>query len=166
MKRIAVVVLGLIALVTLAACSSSSDGRGQKFPDQGATHIGIGDSHPPYNSVPATSGWHFSTLLAPAPWDVYAEAIPDEVLTHNLEHGGIGIHYNCPNGCDELVDQLANIARGGGKIVMSPYPGMETRIALTAWNFLDAFDDFDGDRIKDFIDAHESSSNAPEPNVR
>lgn len=97
---------------------------------------------------------------------MYTEAIPDEVLVHNLEHGGIGVHYNCPDGCDELVDQLAGVVRRSGKIVMSPYPGMETRIALTAWNFLDAFDDFDEVRIKDFIDTHESSSNAPEPNVR
>ena len=166
MKRIAVVVLGLIALATLAACSSSSDGPGERFPDQGGDHIGLGDSHPPYNSAPATSGRHYGAPLAPAPWGVYTEAIPDEVLIHNLEHGGIGVHYNCPNGCDELVDQLAGVVRGSGKIVMSPYPDMETRIALTAWNFLDAFDDFDEDRIEGFIDAHESSSNAPEPNVR
>ena len=165
MKRLAVLTLGIMVLVTLAACSGSPDGPGQKFPDQGGDHIDLGDDHPLYNSVPATSGWHFSALFAPASWDVYTEAIPDEVLIHNLEHGGIGTHYNCPNGCDELVDQLTTLARDGGKIVMSPYPEMETRIALTAWNFLDAFDDFDEDRIKDFIDAHESSSNAPEPNV-
>lgn len=165
MKRLAVFTLGIMVLVILAACSSSPDNPGQKFPDQGGDHISPRDDHPLYNSVPATSGWHFSAPSAPAPWDVYTEAIPDEVLVHNLEHGGIGIHYNCPNGCDELVDQLTSLARDGGKIVMSPYPDMESRIALTAWNFLDTFDDFDEDRIKDFIDAHESSSNAPEPNV-
>ena len=165
MKRITVLTLGIMVLVTLAACSSSSDGPGQKYPDQGGDHIGLEDDHSLYNSVPATSGEHFGAPFAPVPWGVYTDPIPDEVLLHNLEHGGIGIHYNCPDGCEELVDQLASLARGGGKIVMSPYPDMETRIALTAWNFLDAFDDFDEDRIEDFIDAHESSSNAPEPNV-
>ena len=39
---------------------------------------------------------------------------------------------------------------------------MPNKIALTAWTFIDAFDEFDEDRIKDFIKAHESSPNAPE----
>jgi hypothetical protein len=43
---------------------------------------------------------------------------------------------------------------------------MDTRIALTAWTFLDGFDDFDEARIMAFISAHESSPNAPEPFVR
>jgi hypothetical protein len=89
------------------------------------------------------------------------------VLVHNLEHGGIGVHYNCPEGCPELVEQLSEVvnrATGEGlKVIMSPYPGMDFRIALTAWNFLDKFDDFDRDRINKFISAHESSPNAPEP---
>ncbi len=165
MKQIAAFTLSTIVLAMLAECFNSPDGPGQKFPDQGGDHIDLEDNHSLYNSVPATSGWHFSVPFAPAPWDVYTEAIPDEVLLHNLEHGGIGIHYNCPNGCAELVDQLRSLAIDGGKIVMSPYPDMETRIALTAWNFLDRFDDFDEDRIIIFTDAHLSSSNAPQPNA-
>ena len=48
---------------------------------------------------------------------------------------------------------------------MSPYPDMETRIALTAWTFLDKFEDFDEARISEFISSHESSPNSPEANV-
>ena len=80
------------------------------------------------------------------------------------------MHYDCPVGCGELVAQLASIVEGavaqGLKVIMTPYPGMETRIALTAWNFLDAFGGFDEERIRTFIRAHESSPNAPEPFVR
>ena len=43
---------------------------------------------------------------------------------------------------------------------------METKIALTAWTFLDTFDEFDKDRVEDFARAHESSPNAPEYLVR
>ena len=68
--------------------------------------------------------------------------------------------------CKQLVESLTSIvdrAREANlKVVMSPYPGMPTKIALTAWTFIDAFDEFDENRIKDFINAHESSPNAPE----
>ena len=39
---------------------------------------------------------------------------------------------------------------------------MDTRIALTAWTFIDQFGEFDEDRIRDFVSSHESSPNAPE----
>ena len=60
---------------------------------------------------------------------------------------------------DEAIEQ-------GGKVIMSPNPNTESVITLTAWTFLDQFDIFDEDRIRDFVGAHESSPNAPEPNAR
>ncbi len=149
---------------------SAPDGPGERIADLGAVHITPGQSHPPYNSVPATSGWHLGQPLAPAPWGVHSEVLEDEVLIHNLEHGGIGVHYDCPDGCDALVEQLRELvqtaADRGGKVILSPYPGMDSTISLTAWTFIDQFDVFDEDRIRDFVGAHESSPNAPEPTAR
>ncbi len=154
-----------IATATPAPLAQTTPG--ERYPDQGNTHIDLGADHPPYNSTPATSGWHYPVPLAPVHWGLYAEPLPDEVLVHNLEHGGIGVHYNCPQGCDDLVDDLvaAIQSQPRTKIVASPYPAMPTRIALTAWNYLDAFEEFDAARIVAFIAAHESSPNAPEYNV-
>ena len=151
----------------LATPSLSSTIPGERYPSQGNAHIALGQAHPPYNSTPATSGWHYAVPLAPVPWGLYEKPLPDEVLIHNLEHGGIGVHYDCPEGCADLVDDIvaAIQSQRRTKILVSPYPAMPTRIALTAWNYLDAFDDFDGDRIVAFIEAHESSPNAPEYNV-
>ena len=119
--------------------------------------------------MPATSGWHYSQPLAPVRWGIHEEFVADEHRLHNLEHGGIGVHYNCPEGCPELVDQLSAIVNRsrdeGLKVLMSPYPGMSTRIALSAWTFLEQFDVFDEERVKEFIRSHESSGNAPEPNA-
>ena len=147
----------------------SSD-QGVKHVDLGNDHVGFGADHPGYNSVPATSGSHYVQPLAPASWGVHEGALEDEVLIHNLEHGGIGVHYDCPDGCDALVQQLAEIVNGstdkGLKVIMSPYPNMGSRIALTAWTYLDELDVIDEDRIKDFINGHESSSTAPEPRAR
>ncbi len=147
------------------------EGPGQRIEDAGRSHISIGQVHDTYTSVPATSGPHYSGSSAPTTWGVHDQFVQDEVRVHNLEHGGIGIHYNCPEGCPELVEQLTAIMDRaerdeGLKVLMSPYPDMATRIALTAWTFLDAFDVFDEDRVIEFIQAHESSANAPEPFAR
>ena len=129
----------------------------------GDLHIDRGSSPPdPYTSVPATSGYHYSDSRSPAAWGVYTEVLPDEVLVHNLEHGGIGIHYDCPDGCDELVAQLVDVAKGTRKVIVSPYPGLDTTIALTAWTYLDKFDEFDKERVENFILGHVSSLIAPE----
>jgi hypothetical protein len=154
--------------------AGGAEAPGIRMASQGTTHIGINESHPPDNSQPATSGWHYEgsgisyaggTISSPAPWAIYNDEIPDEVLIHNLEHGGVRIHYNCPEGCSELISQLADSARLGSKIILSPYTNMESRIALAAWNYIDAFDEYDEGRIREFIAAHESSANAPEWNV-
>jgi len=136
---------------------------------QGVDHVIPGEEHDRYNSAPATSGWHFGAPVAPARWGIHTIPLPDEVLVHNLEHGYVNVHYNCPDGCDALVAQLSEVVDiatdVGAKVLMSPYPDMDTRIALTAWTVIDKFDDFDDVRIIAFIMAHESSPLAPEANV-
>lgn len=126
----------------------------------------IDESHPPYNSTPATSGWHYYQW---ARWGVHEKEVPDEILVHNLEHAGVRIHYNCPDGCEDLIKQLISAAtdkRSGvlfEKIIIAPYTAMDRKIALVAWNYLDQFDLFDEDRIRKFLQAHVNSPNAPEP---
>jgi hypothetical protein len=174
--------------------SASFGEAGEAFDQQPfSPHVSPEETHPAYNSKPATSGWHYDI---PARWGIHDEVLPDETLVHNLEHGGIRIHYNCPDGCSELVAQLAGFATktegywvdeymdelaeagetarlnrarnidGNYKVVLSPYPDMDTRIALTAWTYQDAFNEFDADRIIDFIVAHMSAGAAPEGTAR
>jgi hypothetical protein len=53
------------------------------------------------------------------------------------------------------VEQLTAIVRRYEiQVILAPYPGMPTRIALTAWTRLDAFDEFDEARIVRFIRAY------------
>ena len=136
---------------------------------QGVDHVIPGEEHDSYNTRPATSGWHFGAPVAPARWGIHTIPLPDEVLVHNLEHGYINVHYNCPDGCDELVAQLSELVNQatdlGAKVLMSPYPNMDTRIAMTAWTVIDKFNDFDELRMVEFIIAHESSPVSPEANV-
>jgi hypothetical protein len=163
---IALFILSLFAGVLPISIGGGADSVGTRIPDQGTAHINRGVSHPEYNSVPATSGWHYSDESAPARWGVYEQVLPDEVLVHNLEHGGVGVHYNCPDGCEELVSKLSEIVGRSTKVIMSPYPDMDTAVALTAWNYIDKFDEFDEDRIIAFIRGNVSSPNAPEWEAR
>ena len=145
-------------------------GPGGKIENQGREHVPLDAAHPPYNSVPATSGWHYAQPLAPVYWGVHDSFVPDEYRLHNMEHGGIGIHYDCPDGCQDMVDELTGLVdrgvAGGLKLLMSPYPDMDSKLALTAWDFILRLDEYDEELVKEFIDSHESSPNAPEPNVR
>ena len=146
--------------------ASPPTGPGLRYTDQGADNIiGRGENHTPYNSIPATSGWHYSDETAPASWGVYDEALPDEVLVHNLKLGGVGIHYNCPEGCDELVASLTTIAEESGRVVMSPYSDMGAKIALTAWTFLQKLEEYDESQVRNFVETHVNSPNAPEPDI-
>ncbi|MFQ5795987.1 MAG: DUF3105 domain-containing protein [Candidatus Bipolaricaulia bacterium] len=118
-------------------------------PIQGFQHIGQGQSHPPYNSVPATSGWHYPFT---APWGVHTEPIPDELQVHNLEHGGVIIQYRLGI-ADSIVDELRSFTERHCRLIIAPYPGLDRNIALTAWGQIDKFDEFDHDRIEAFIEA-------------
>jgi len=123
--------------------------------DLGSRIIAPGEPHPPYNSVPPTSGWHYAI---PARWGLHDAPIPDEVQLRNLAGGGVLIQHR-PDLDPEtlralraLVTELRRDSRYC-KLVLAPYSALERSIALTAWNRMDAFDEFDRDRILGFIDA-------------
>lgn len=104
-----------------------------------------------YASDPPTSGPHAAGMAA---WGIHERPIPKALQIHNLEDGGVLIQHNC-EGCDDLVSKLADIVRRyPDKVIVAPYPGMKTRIALTAWSYIDAFDKFDERRVVRFIEAH------------
>jgi hypothetical protein len=144
---VAALVVGYFAYRAVA------DLPGASYPDLGNAHIQtLGEPHAAYNSDPPTSGPHLPYL---APWGVHTEPIAKELQIHNLEDGGVVVQYSCATPCPDLVDKLkAIVQRYDRQVILAPYPGMKTRIALTAWTRLDAFDDFDEARIVKFIRAY------------
>ena len=102
-----------------------------------------------YNSNPPTSGPHMGNL---ANWGVHYQPIPDELQVHNLEDKGVVIQYSCSPECPDLAGKLeAIVKRYKDFVVLAPRPGMDKRIALTAWGKIDTFDEFDEARIVRFI---------------
>lgn len=124
---------------------------GTYVPSQGNAHVGSEPVGSRYASDPPTSGPHAGGSPS---WGIYEQPIPRILQVHALEDGGVLVQYNCAD-CDDLVRQLKDIVlRYRDKVILAPYPGMKTRVALTAWSYIDAFDQFDERRIHRFIEAH------------
>jgi hypothetical protein len=139
---------------------------GTQIADLGREHIQVGQTAT-YNSVPPTSGQHWNQLgVAPAPWGIKDTNLPNEVTTHNLEHGGIVIAYN--NLTTTEVDQLKTVVRdlmssGYPKVILEPYPKLtDAKVALTAWTWLYKLPTVDQTQIVRFFRAHYDGVDAPE----
>jgi Protein of unknown function (DUF3105) len=147
------VVVVAATLVGYFAYRAAADLPGVKHADQGNAHIQMAtDPHVPYNTDPPTSGPHLPYI---APWGIHTVPIVKELQVHNLEDGGVLVQYRCATPCPELVAKLTEVVRRYEKeVILAPYPDLRTRIALTAWTRLDAFDDFDEARIVRFIHAY------------
>lgn len=145
------IIIGAIVAISygLANRNSKTPDYSKEYPIQGQEHIAIGAEHPPYNSDPPSSGWHYAQ---PAKEAFYEEELLDEQLVHNLEHGDIWIAYH-PRVSDEVKNQLKKY--GGSKFITTPRSRNDTDIALVAWGRVDAFNlengALDEGRIKAFI---------------
>lgn len=148
---------------------SGPDGPGVRQEDQGRDHIDLGGSHPSYSSSPPTSGWHYDYPHAPVAWGIKDEPLAPEVFIHNMEHGGIILHYNCPDDdCTDEVEQMKEIVRTArtDETILMPNPDMESRFALTAWNWLLQMEEYDDGLAREFVRNHLNSPNAPEWQAR
>ena len=110
-----------------------------------------------YSTSPPTSGPH--SPQAP-PWGKQ-NALPELLQVHALEHGGVLVQYKCPTPCPDLVQQLRSITREyDSKVILAPYSRMSSLIALTSWGKIDLLDEFDRERIEEFV--KKNRNHAPE----
>jgi cytoskeletal protein RodZ len=138
---------------------------GTPVPDEGRNHVDP-SATPTYQSYPPASGPHFSVSgFAPVAWQT-VQPLQEGQYVHSLEHGGIAILYNCPSGadCTTLKNQLQNYVQnlvpaeprfGEYKMVMTPYSkGMQKKVALVAWDYIEFLDGYDQDAITKFYENH------------
>jgi hypothetical protein len=169
-------ILVVRALGAFDAPAPPADVNAQQFDTSGQTvgtkiealspeHIPSGQSGK-YNSVPPTSGQHWAQPAAPAPWGIKDTNLPNEVTTHNLEHGGIVIAYNnlSPAELDQLKTIVRNLMTNGfPKVIVEPYPKLtDAKVALTAWSWLYKLPTVDQTQIIRFFRAHYDPVEAPE----
>jgi len=142
---------------------------GTAVPDEGRNHVDASTT-PTYKFYPPASGPHYSaTGIAPVPWKTIATSsspLAEGQYIHNLEHGGMAILYNCPSGADcttlqnALENYVMNLAPieptfGEVKVVMTPYSqGMQKKVALLAWDYIEFLDAYDQNAITQFYENH------------
>jgi hypothetical protein len=113
-----------------------------------------------YSTNPPTSGDHWDPPLGLPRCGFYEEGLPDELTTHNLEHGNIVVSYNLPLESD--VQALRSAINGIGLAnvwgVTRFYPDISPgTVALAAWGELDTMRGVDRDRISRFFEAYSGS---------
>jgi len=138
---------------------------GQPVADEGRTHVDPSTT-PTYKFYPPASGPHYSAQgIAPVPWQTI-DTLQEGQYVHNLEHGGIAILYDCPSGtaCTTLKNALENYVKNLApaeptynevKIVLTPYSrGMQKKVALVAWDYIEFLDGYDQAEITRFYENH------------
>jgi len=138
---------------------------GTAVPDEGRTHVDPSTT-PTYKSYPPASGPHYSAQgIAPVPWQTI-DTLQEGQYLHNLEHGGIAILYDCPSGtaCTTLKNSLESYVKnlapveptyGEVKVVLTPYSrGMQKKVALVAWDYIEFLDSYDQAEITRFYENH------------
>ena len=157
-----IVIGGAIAAVVIAAIafwvyrSVTAPLPGEKLESQGNAHLtDATQPHEPYSTDPPASGPHLPTIPRPG---IYTQPKVAEDLGHFMEHGGVWVLYNCPDGCPDdvqAIERLVNRAIDRGRpVALAPYPSMESRYAVVAWQYLLRLDEFDRGQIDDFINRH------------
>ena len=138
---------------------------GTKVPDEGRNHVDPSTT-PTYKFYPPASGPHYNLQgYAPVAWGTDQSLLEGQYI-HNLEHGGMAILYDCSSGdaCTTLKNQLDNYVKNlcpveplynESKCIMTPYAhGMQHKIALVAWDYIEWLDGYDQNAITKFYENH------------
>lgn len=151
--RYLVWIVPLVLILLLVVWSVTRPRPGEPAAGQGNQHLtSIDEEHVGYNTSPPTSGPH---LNQKAPWGVSEEQIPDELQVHNLEDGGVIIHYDPAKVDDATKTNLINVVNHyTDKVILEPYADLETPIVLTAWTRIATLEAFDENAITSFISAY------------
>ena len=101
------------------------------YPGQPPRHTKNLDLTPKYNSFPPTSGTHY---YLPAKFNIYTFEVPQLVVVHNLEHGGIAVQYGSNVPAATVARIRAWYLGDTNGLIAAPLPALGDKVALTAWN--------------------------------
>ncbi|CAM3908160.1 DUF3105 domain-containing protein [Deinococcus frigens] len=92
---------------------------------------------------------------------VYDGQLYKEYAVHSMEHGAVWITYR--PGLDAAgLAQLKTLVDGRPYTLLSPYEGLDTPVAASAWGAQLKVDKPDDARLKAFLDKYEQGPTTPE----
>jgi hypothetical protein len=119
--------------VETAGCTLESFPAVPNVPDH--SDVPTLTTKPAWNSNPPTSGPHFGEW---AVWGFYDEEVPLVKSVHNLEHGGVVIHYG-PQVPQAEVEKLRTFyGEDPNGLLVAPLRSNGDTITLSAWTAPDA----------------------------
>jgi len=92
---------------------------------------------------------------------IYDAPVKIENAVHSMEHGAVWLAYQ-PELAPEAVESLREVVRGEDFVLMSPYPGLQSPIVLTAWQVQLELDDAQDGRVIEFLDRYIQGPTMPE----
>lgn len=130
----------------------------EQYPDQLREHQ-EGLTYPEADQLPPVGGIHDPV------WQncgYYPDPIETRNALHSMEHGAVWITYQ-PDLPAGDIEQIAQLASGNTHVLISPYPGLQSPIVLTAWSVQLEIDSLDDERISAFINTYQQGPQTPEP---
>lgn len=112
-----------------------------------------------YGMNPPAGGAHSQQWLN---CGVYTAPVPSERAVHSLEHAAIWATYEPDLVTDAELRSFRAILPSSGHVILSPFPGMDTPFALSAWGAQLKLDDPSVEAAGDFIEKYWRSPSAPE----
>lgn len=92
---------------------------------------------------------------------VYTEQIPKEQAVHSLEHGAVWVTYQ-PELPASDVKKLTDVVEGNPYVLLSPYPGLKTKVSAQAWGRQLTFTSADDGDIEKFVNTYADGPQRPE----
>ncbi|ASR37815.1 hypothetical protein BAY61_25575 [Prauserella marina] len=111
-----------------------------------------------YDKTPPFGGPH-DGFWAACNGVVYPNPVRTENMVHSLEHGAVWIAYDPDRIQGDDLDTLKVRAEGKPFTMMSPYPGLDSPIALQSWGHQLKLESVDDERIDQFIAALRRNAN-------
>ncbi|AKH16891.1 MULTISPECIES: DUF3105 domain-containing protein [Deinococcus] len=144
-----------LLVLALTACGSKSIDGVQTFTYSGGDHRSgslIYAENPPAGG-PHNPAWQNC--------GVYDRPLYNEYVVHSLEHGAVWITYR-PDLDAAQVAALKTLVEGRPYTILSPYEGLDTPVAASAWGAQLKVEQADDSRLKAFLDKYEQGATAPE----
>ena len=127
------------------------------YPDLGQGHVESFTAKVKYNSTPPTSGTHH---VQPVIWGAYTSPVQQVQEVHNLEHGGVIIHYGNKVSAATRAKLTDFYNDSPNAMLLAPYPALGDKISVTSWTRLASCEKFDEAALAEFRSAYRG--NGPE----